>query len=70
MKRATELTLFTLTVSILTLLALHGAAKMRVSLDATAADTAKTITIIQEGSESFPTIEYVSDAELDAEIAK
>jgi hypothetical protein len=43
---------------------------MRVSLDATANQTAKTITIIQEGTDEFPEVEYVSDAELDAEITK
>jgi len=70
MKRITELTLFSLAVATLTLAALHGFMNLKLSIDATAAGTAKTITIIQEGSETFPEVEYVSDAELDAEIAK
>ena len=70
MKRITDLTVFTLAVLTLSLIALHGAAKMRVSLDATANQTAKTITIIQEGTDEFPEVEYVSDAELVEEITK
>ena len=79
MKRLTELTLFTLTVAVLTLACLQGALNMRLSLDAMAENAAKTyllnrqpqpIKIIQEGTDEFPEVEYVSDAELDAEIAK
>lgn len=48
---------FTLTVLTLTLLALHGIAKMRVSLDATANEAAKTYLKVSP-AESFPEIEF------------
>lgn len=55
MKRSTELTLFTLTVCILSIIALHGASKMRVSIDVMASDTAKTY-LLNKGESSFPVI--------------
>lgn len=61
MKRLTELTLFTVAVLTLSLLALHGAQKMRISLDAMASNTAKTYLLSKPVTYSAPAIEYTND---------
>lgn len=61
MKRLTDLTLFTLAVLALSLLALRGAQHMRVSLDAMASDTAKSYLLTKPVPYSAPAIEYTNE---------
>lgn len=61
MKRLTELTLFTLAVLTLSLLALHGFQRMRVSIDAMASDTAKSYLLTKPVTYSAPAIEYTNE---------